>query len=336
MKIMDFSAFVNLLYGYRQHKNFKKRIGHAEFILLLIDAAIPEEAYEDGKLDQNPLDAAYEERMLQYIFNGERFIDSGVAAAIRDVMDDELFEDFFEGFSITALQSLSRDLKEYGFDVEPYCVPKACANILLQLIEHIAEEKPEAVEALDYVARGKGKLLKDLPPASIEYRDGHFSISGEVVTIDMSKYSEKEVDQTMRYVQALYEAYESKLQRKINADNIHTMPERLQENYKEQNRAFYYADSVRHDIRELFDDGEEEFRKLKEDEMTFIRRTYLRPYDDAFERLDAVLDRAMEANLSASLLAGMSNLINNLAKMGICQILVNEGEIKSWVLDDER
>ena len=330
---MDFSAFVNMLYGYRQQKNFKKRIGHAEFILIVIDAAIPEDAYEKSGLDQNPLDAAYEERMLQYIFNGERFIDSGVAATIRELMDDGTFEDYFEGFSMSALESISRDLKEYGFVVEPYRVPKACANILLQLIEHIAEEKPEAVTALDYIARGKGKLLKDIPPASIEYRDGRFSISGEVVTIDMSKYSEKEVDHKLRYVQALYEAYASKLNREIDENNVDSMPERLKENYKEQNRAYYYAESVRHDIREIFDDGEDEFKKLKDDEMTFIRRTYYKPYSDGFERLEAVLERAVEANLNASILADMRNLINNLAKMGICQILVNEGEIKSWVID---
>lgn len=331
---MDFSAFVNLLYGYRKQKKFEKRIGHAAFIRDLIDSAIPQDKFDSGEVEKNPAEG-YEDRMLQYIFNGEKPMSPAMAASIRQAMDDQQFEEYFEGFEITALQSLSRDLKEYGFDVQPYLVPKACANILVQLIEHIAEGKPEEVTALDYVARGKGKLLKDIPPASVEYRDGHFHIDGETITIDMSRYSEKEADGTMRYVQALYEAYENKLKRKINADNIHTMPQRLQENYKEQNRAFFYADSVRHDIRELFDDGEEEFKKLKEDEMTYIRRTYWRPYDDAFERLDAVLDRAMNADLSSSVLANMRNLINNLAKMGICQIMVEEGDIKSWVIEDE-
>lgn len=335
MKIMNLSAFVNLLYGYRKEKKFKGRIGHARFIKILVDALIPQDAIDSGRVQENLLETYYEDRMLQYIFNGEKPMGADVAAAIRVVMDDLTFEEYFEDFSETALEKLSRDLAEFGFEVHPYQVPKACSNIFIQLIEHIAEEQPEAVAQLDYVARGKGKLLKDIPPASIEYRDGHFHISDEVVTVDMSKYSDEEVDYTLRYVQALYEAYEDKLKRKITADNIGTMPQRLQENYREQNRAYYYADSVRHNIREAFDDDEEEFNKLKEDEFSFIRRTYWRPYDDAFERLEAVLDRATEANLSASVLAGMRNLINNLAKMGICQILVNEGVIKSWVIENE-
>ena len=67
----------------------------------------------------------------------------------------------------------------------------------------------------------------------------------------------------------------------------------MRENYTEQNRAFYYADSIRHNIEEMFYEGEDEFRKLKDNEWMFIRRTYRRPYDDGFERLEAVLDRAM-------------------------------------------
>ena len=334
MKKMDFSAFVNLLYGYRELKKYKKRMGGPEFIKILTDAAISQDKLDESDIKENPI-YSYGVRSLQYIFKGEKHISPDVAANMRKVMDDQLFEEYFEDFSMTALSELSTKLKDYGFEVEPYLVPKAFSNILIQLIDHVADELPEDVVALDYVARGKGKLLKDIAPSSVEYRDGHFHINGEAITIDMGRYSEREADQTMRYVQALYEAYESKLKRKISADNIDTMPLRLQENYREQNRAYFYADSVRHDIRELFDDGDEEFRKLKEDELTFIRRTYWRPYDNAFERLDAVLDRAMSADLSSSVLANMRNLINNLAKMGICQIMVEDGDIKSWVIEDD-
>lgn len=161
MKVMNFSAFVNLLYGYRKEKKFKGRIGHARFIKILVDALIPQDAIDSGRVQENLLETYYEDRMLQYIFNGEKPMGADVAAAIRVVMDDLTFEEYFEDFSETALEKLSRDLAEFGFEVHPYQVPKACSNIFIQLIEHIAEEQPEAVTQLDYVARGKGKLLKD-------------------------------------------------------------------------------------------------------------------------------------------------------------------------------
>lgn len=336
MKKMDFSAFVSLLYGYRKHKKqFKKRIGHAEFVKIITDAAISQDKLDESDLTKNPI-YAYEDRMLQYIFNGEKQISSEIAASMRLVMDDETFEEYFEDFSMSALESLSHDLVGYGFEVQPYLVPKACANILIQLIEHIAEEKPEEVTKLDFVARGQGRRLKDIPPTSISFEDDHLHIDGEVITVDMGQFNEEDADTAMRYVQALYEAYASALGREhIGAEDISSLPPRLKHNYKQQNRAFFYADAIQHKMRDLFDDGEEEFTKLMDDELTFIDNTYWKKYNNGFERLVAVLDRAMETDLSASCLANIRNLINNLAKMGICQILVNDGVIESWVIEDE-
>ncbi len=210
--------------------------------------------------------------------------------------------------------SLSGDINEYGFDTTSTDVVKSAGSIMAQLVEHISAGKPEDVTVIDYKAREKGKRhVKDIVPTTMEYRDGKFDIKGEIITIDMSSYSEKETDQILRYVQALYEAYESRLKRRIDASNVDTMPEEMRENYTEQNRAFYYADSIRHNIEEMFYEGEDEFRKLKDNEWMFIRRTYRRPYDDGFERLEAVLDRAMESDLSSSILANIRNLIDNLA-----------------------
>lgn len=336
MKKMDFSAFVKMLYGYRkQKKKYKKRIGHAEFIKIITDAAISQDKLEAENISENPI-YSYEDRMLQYIFNGEKSISSDIAAPMRRVMDDVTFTEYFEDFSMTALEALSHDLAEYGFEVQPYQVPQACGNILIQLIEHIAEELPEDVTKLDYVARGQGRRVKDIPPTSISLEGDHLHIAGETITVDMRKLTDREADEAMHYVQALYEAYASALGRDhIGSEDIDSLPQRIRKNYKQQNEAFFYAEAVQHKVRELFDDGEEEFSKLKKDELTFIDNTYWKKYDNGFERLVAVLDRAMETDLSASCLANIRNLINNLAKMGICHIMVEDGDIKSWVIDDE-
>ncbi|MBO6214335.1 MAG: hypothetical protein J6N76_02225 [Lachnospiraceae bacterium] len=331
MEVMDFSAFVNILFKYRKPYDDGRYPGHAEFIKILFDALIPDDVYERGDLKENPI-YGYKKRMLEYIFTGERHIDPEKAAPVKRVMDMPTFEEYFEDFSEDGLISLSGDINRYGFETTSTDVVKSCASIMMQLVEHIADGLPEAVTQIDYKAREKGKRhVKDIVPTTLEYRDGRFDIKGEVITIDMSKYSDEEMDQTLRYVQALYEAYESRLKRKIDASNVDTMPEEMQENFTEQNRAFYYADSIRHNIEEMFYEGEEEFKKIKDNEWMFIRRTYRKPYDDGFERLEAVLDRAMETDLNSSVLANIRNLIDNLMKEGICQIMVNDGKIISWV-----
>ena len=331
LKRMDFSAFVNILFGCRKPYDDGRYPGQAEFIKILFDALIPDDVYEQGILKENPI-YSYKKRMLEYIFTGDRHIDPNIAATIKRVMDLPTFEGYFDDFSEDGLVSLSGDINEYGFDTTSTDVIKAAGSIMAQLIEHIADGKPEDVVVLDYKAREKGRRhVKDIVPTTLEYRDGKFDIKGELITVDMSKYSEEEADQTLRYVQALYEAYESRLKRKIDASNVDTMPEEMQENFTEQNRAFYYADSIRHNIEEMFYEGEDEFNKIKDNEWMFIRRTYRRPYDDGFERLEAVLDRAMETDLNSSVLANIRNLIDNLMKEGICQIMVNDGKIISWV-----
>ena len=331
---MDFSAFMQMLKHYKREGDDGKDPGVAEFIRIITDALIPDDVIESGAAKRNPM-YGYSDRMLEYIFKGEERGSASKAAAISRVMDIELFQEYFDDLGFDAQDNISGELSEFGFYVAPVDVGRACGSIMAQLMEHISKGLPEAVAKLDYKARASGQMVKDVPPATIELRDNQLHINGESITVDMSGFSEQEADGAMRYVQALYEAYESKLKRKIGADDIDSLPERLRENYIEQNRAFYYADAVQHNVRELFDDGEEEFSKLKEDELSYIRNTYWRPHDDGFERLVAVLDRAMEADLSSSSLANIRNLINNLAKMGICHILVNEGEIKSWVIEDD-
>ena len=258
---MDFSAFVNILFGCRKPYDGGRYPGQAEFIKILFDALIPDDVYEQGILKENPI-YSYKKRMLEYIFTGNRHIDPNIAATIKRVMDLPAFEGYFDDFSEDGLVSLSGDINEYGFDTTSTDVIKAAGSIMAQLIEHIADGKPEDVVVLDYKAREKGRRhVKDIVPTTLEYRDGKFDIKGELITVDMGKYSEEEADQTLRYVQALYEAYESRLKRKIDASNVNTMPEEMQENFTEQNRAFYYADSIRHNIEEMFYEGEDEFNK---------------------------------------------------------------------------
>ena len=220
---MDFSAFVNILFGYRKPYDDGRYPGQAEFIKILFDALIPDDVYERGILNTNPI-YGYKKRMLEYIFTGDRHIDPNIAATIKRVMDLPTFEGYFDDFSEDGLISLSGDINEYGFDTTSTDVIKAAGSIMAQLVEHIADGKPEEVVVLDYKAREKGRRhVKDIVPATLEYRDGKFDIKGELITVDMSKYPEEEADQTLRYVQALYEAYESRLKRKIDASNVNTI-----------------------------------------------------------------------------------------------------------------
>lgn len=326
---MNFSEIVQLLFNYKV-----KRIGQALFVKTITDAFYSEKEDENGVVQRNPM-YDYKDRMLQYIFKGQKTISQDTAQVLAGGFDREQFEDYFSEFSYDALENICNDLEKYGFEAYPDTVAKVCSSIMDQIICHIAAGEPEKVTKVDYIARESGRRVKDVPLATVEFRGNKLHINGESITIDMTLMSEKEVDTKLRYIQAIYEACESAVHRKVDETTIDTLPRKYREIYKESNEAFFLADAIAHRVREHFDDGEEEFRQLKEDEWHGISSTYWDDYENGFDRLIAVLKQAVNTNLNDSCLMKIRNLVNTLVRKGICHILVNDGTIESWVINDE-
>jgi hypothetical protein len=91
---------------------------------------------------------------------------------------------------------------------------------------------------------------------------------------------------------------------------------------------------VERSVREIFDNGEAEFGKIKDDAYDGISDVCWDNYDDGFKRLLAVLNQVAQITLTKSFLTQIKDLINNSEKKGICHMLVNDGRIQ-WVLDDD-
>lgn len=328
---MDFGEFLQMLYKYRQNGESR-----AEFVRVITDACIPEEAYEEKRIEVNPV-YGYQSRMLQLIFNGEHPIGSDKASVLLGVLDRQQFETYFDSFPYDALEGLKQDLFDHGFDVDHANVAKACSSILDQCVRQMAAGIREVkVERLDFEAREQGRSVRNIDPASISFKDGKLYVHGETIMIDMSLMTEQEADETLRYVAALCEAYADALGRDaVSPDEIEQLPKRFRDNYAEQNKAYFLADSIRHRVRETFPaDGADEFENLKADMWAGVSSTYQMSYKDAFERLLHVLEKSTLISLS-SVLVQIRNLINNYARKGICHILVNDGVIPSWVQGDE-
>ena len=227
-------------------------------------------------------------------------------------------------------------LAEFGFDVEPSEVGQACANILAQIIRRRSEGLSDDVTALNYQRMETGRSLKNIAPATIERRGDKLHISGEVITIHQALVPDDVGKHELDYIRALYEAYAQKLNKEtFTADDVPSLPKRYAENYKEQRMAYYSAVSIERSVRDIFDDGEDEFGRLKDDAWHGINTTYWRDYEDGYARLNAVLEKITSTTLDSSVLSQMRNLIGNLEKKGICHILVNDGVIESWVNIDE-
>lgn len=139
-----------------------------------------------------------------------------------------------------------------------------------------------------------------------------------------------------KYINALCEVYAERIQQAVTPDTLNNLSPNLRRHFSEQRKAYYSAESVQRSVREVFADGEKQFKALKTDAFDGISDTY---YDDrhrsGYDRLLAVLDKITNTTLSKSSLINIVGLIGNLEKKGICHILVNDDIIKSWVNVDE-
>ncbi len=201
-------------------------------------------------------------------------------------------------------------LAEFGFEVEPLEVGQACANILAQIIRRRSEGLSDDVTVLNYQRMEKGRTLKNIAPATIERRGDKLHISGKVITIHQALVPDDIGKHELDYIRALYETYAQKLNKDtFTADDVPSLPRRYAENYREQRIAYYSAVSIERSVRDIFDDGEDEFGKLKDDAWHGINTTYWKDYDDGYARLNAVLEKITSTTLDSCVLSQMRNLI---------------------------
>ena len=325
LKFCDLAQFM--------HHNYEQTINAGEFVKILTDAILDDVALENDS--SNPLYKLGKSTLEAY-YSGRLPISQKKASALSPRIDEAKFADFVNTYSFDALNHMKDKLAEFGFDVEPSEVGQACANILVQIILRRSEGLSDNVTVLNYQRMETGKKLKNIAPATIERRGVKLHISGEVITIHQTLVPDDIGEHELDYIRALYEAYAQKLKKdNFTVDDVPSLPKRYAENYKEQRMAYYSAVSIERSVRDIFDDGEDEFDKLKDDAWHGINTTYWKDYDDGYARLNAVLEKITSTTLDSSVLSQMRNLIGNLEKKGICHILVNDGVIESWVNIDE-
>lgn len=328
---MRFCDLARIFHKYRQDKSETV----AKCVKILTDAILDDVAIEiagDSGIEKNPL-YGKSESLLQQIYSGKKhMISQEDASIILTRSDEEHFADFVSSYSVDALIQLSDDIREYGFDAHPDNVAEICANIMFQIIARRANGESDDITTLSIKLKETGKRIKDIAPATIERRGDRLHICGEEIIIRKELYPDDE-SEGIRCFQAVCDAYADALRigQSISVVDIPSLPEEYQEDFADQQACYYSAVGIQHSIRDIFDDGDDEFDLLKKDAWNGINMTYRRSYDNGYERLLAVLEKITNTTLDLSALSQIRNLIGNMEKKGICHILVNDGTIKAWV-----
>lgn len=108
MKFCDLVQFM--------HHNYEKTVNAGEFVKILTDAILDDEALE--KASPNPI-YGLKKSTLEAYYSGRLPISQKKASALTPRLDEAKFADFVNNYSFDALNHMKDKLVEFGFEVEP-------------------------------------------------------------------------------------------------------------------------------------------------------------------------------------------------------------------------
>ncbi|WP_259330606.1 ABC-three component system protein [Bifidobacterium longum] len=127
-------------------------------------------------------------------------------------------------------------------------------------------------------------------------------------------------------------AYADHLHKPINCSD--DLPQTCRPEYAKQREYFYDAEGMRRNLRDVIENGEQEFDALKVDLYDGICDTCASDYADGLLRMRATLSQAAGFPLSGSVIAQFPSMIKAAEKKRLCHMLVNDHMLE-WVHENE-
>jgi hypothetical protein len=270
------------------------------------------------------------------IYNGSKPFPISLAAQLLDASAPMCFSAYInDNLSDDLAENLDKELTERGINIQGDDVADKCAKLFVSILTETARQTKRKDTSASAALLEKQKLI-GVPIATVYVKDGKISINGQVFNLHEKIMPPEDIAQEeMPYIKALFAAYAQVTGMDcVTKDNLSSLNAKYCRNYSDQRENYYNAVRVERSVREIFENGEMEFSKIKEDTYNGIIDVCWDDFDNGFKRLLAVLNHVSQITLTKSFLTQIKDLINNSEKKGICHMLVNDGKIQ-WVFDDD-
>ena len=270
------------------------------------------------------------------LYNGSKAFPISLAAQLLDISDPLRFSAYINDLlSEDLAENLDNELAELGIDIQGDDVADKCAKLFVSILTETARRTKRKGAPVNTASHQKQELT-GVPIATVYVKDGKISINGQVFSLHEKITPPEDLAQEeMPYIKALFAAYAQAIgMTTVTKNDLPALNVKYRRNYSDQRENYYNAVRVERSVREIFDDGEVEFGKIKEDAYDGIVDVCWNDFDDGFKRLLAVLNQISQITLTKSFLTQIKDLINNSEKKGICHMLVNDGKIQ-WVLEND-
>ena len=297
--------------------------------LMLRPPMTDEEAAEEQAAEYNPLHDL-EAATLADTLSGRRPISRRRAKGICSKFDGVEFEALIDDLLDASKEQICTFFDSQGIEVKPEDTGHAVAESLRQIFQSLSQGLDGTDIRLDLYKPKPS--VREIASDKIFFDDGKLIIEGVCIDLPVRLDESEVYGFETRYISALCEAYAEALSRdSVAPEDIDKLPAKYRKNFRDQRRAFLSAESVQRSIREVYEDGENQFDILKEDALAGVSTTYYDDHENGYRRLLSVLGKVSDIRLEKSKLVLIKNLIGNLERLGIVHILVEDGHLPSWV-----
>lgn len=180
----------------------------------------------------------------------------------------------------------------------------------------------------------KFDIFENLPLASGRINNGKLHLGRSSVPWKAYPIPPDKPDDHLEktYLTQMQAAYADHLHKPINCSD--DLPQTCRPEYAKQREYFYDAEGMRRNLRDVIENGEQEFDALKVDLYDGICDTCASDYADGLLRMRATLSQAAGFPLSGSVIAQFPSMIKAAEKKGLCHMLVNDHMLE-WVHENE-
>lgn len=278
----------------------------------------------------NPMEKNMSVNMLDQIYSGDRFISKARAGTICSRYDGTDFAEQIDNLYDADKEHLQKFLYKKGLVVKIDELGSAISDIYEQIFQGLKKGIHDV--DIKLTIHDPKPSIRNLAADRIYCENGKLHIDGDVIELPIKLGDAQIYDFETGYISALCDAYaEVLLKPSVTVDDIPSLPKKYQRNFYDQRKAYLGAESIQRSIREVYEDGENQFDIFKKDAFDGIKTTYFDDYDNGYRRLLEVLKKVSDVQLTKSKLSLIKNLIGNLERLGIVHILVNDKTITSWV-----
>lgn len=256
-------------------------------------------------------------------YKGVRTLPAERVTEITSSLDKQKFVEWISNLPDDSITNLTAWLSSKGYICNKYMAPQTCADILEKILFDIIADDSKTDDSTNTNPSNMNASLKRIEQI-------------ETLIEGLEKPVEFPVPETIqpieeKYIRELYAAYGDAEGIVGFSEQDLTDYDEYEEDFADRRIDYFAAESIHRAVKELgtrtFGN---QFDVLKDETLSGVKDTERKRFPNGYERMLAVMEKAVDVPVNSYLLSRSPYWINNKIKKGVCHFLVTDEKLH-WV-----